>query len=172
VEVRKGATVKEDKRNERNAVKLAELHASFAKRVRAILETLEGEGLRPRIQQAWRSPEDQRQAYESGHSKLKFGFHNLTGPKGGPDSLAVDVLDDDHPTQSGIPYLLHLAAAAEADRCVTGIRWGLPAKLREAVDRAIAEADWDAPVKIGWDPTHVQPGDLTLREAKKGKRPK
>ncbi len=54
---------------------------------------------------------------------------------------------------------------------MTGIQWGLPIRIRGAIEQAIATSNWSAPVKIGWDPTHVQPADLTLAEAKAGRRP-
>ena len=102
----------ETDRQARNADRLAEVFPTFAVRVQAIIVDLEGQGLRPRIQDAWRSPADQLKAYLSGHSKLKYGFHNITGPNGEPQGLAVDLLDDDHPAHEGSEYLLRLAAAA------------------------------------------------------------
>jgi hypothetical protein len=68
-------------------------------------------------------------------------------------------------------YLLQLAAAAEAAGLITGIRWGVPKKLIGGIDVAIASQDWDAHVKIGWDPTHIQPTDVTVAQAKAGQRP-
>jgi hypothetical protein len=47
----------------------------------------------------------------------------------------------------------------------------VPQKLAGAIDAAIASQDWDVNVKVGWDPTHVQPTDVTVAEAKAGKRP-
>jgi hypothetical protein len=161
----------EAKRQQRNAERLAELYPTFRRRVTAMLEDLETQGLRPRIQEAWRSPADQLRAFESGHSKLKFGFHNVTGQGGSKESLAVDVLNDDHPLNPGTSYLLRLAAAAESQGLTSGIRWGLPARLVAAIDAAIAGGDWKASVKLGWDPTHVQPVGLTVTEAKQGRRP-
>jgi len=150
---------------------MTELWPSFAKKIKAVIETLEAKGLRPRIQEAWRSEADQLIDFKKGTSKLKFGFHNVTGANGKKESLAVDMLDDNHPTNIGTEYLLHLAAAAESQGLVTGIRWGLPNKLRMAIDNAIAEGDWKATVKIGWDPTHVEPTGITPDEAKAGERP-
>lgn len=161
----------EEKRKQRNAERLTELHPAFRKRLKAVIDDLESQGLRPRIQDAWRSPVDQLAAFNSGHSKLKFGFHNVTAADGTKEALAVDLLDDDHPAKEGKVYLLHLAAAAEQQGLTTGIRWGLPQNLRDAIDAAIASQDWQAPVKIGWDPAHVQPTGLTPTEAKNGKRP-
>ncbi len=96
-----------------NTLRLGELHPVFTARVSAIIVELEVRGLRPHIQDGWRSPVDQIKAFESGHSKLKLGFHNLTAGDGRPDSL-----------------------------------------------------------KVGWDPTHIQPADVTLAEAKQGVRPR
>ncbi len=155
----------------RNTQRQGELFPTFATRLAAMIAALEAEGLRPRIQDAWRSPEDQRKAFESGHSKLLFGFHNVTGSAGEREALAVDLLDDDHPLSPGRPYLLKMAAAAEQQELVTGIRWGLPKAMREAIDAAIAAEQWDADVKVGWDPCHVEPTGITVAEARAGARP-
>jgi len=110
-------------------------------------------------------------AFNSGNSKLKFGFHNVTGANGVKESLAVDMLDDDSPLASRKIYLLQLAEAAEKQGLTTGIRWGLPTNLASTIDQVIAAKSWNADVKIGWDPTHVQPTGITSTEAKNGKRP-
>jgi hypothetical protein len=161
----------EEKRKERNQQRVTELWSSFGTRIKAVIADLETQGLRPRIQEAYRSPADQLKAFQTGHSKLKFGFHNVTGAGGAKESLAVDMLDDDHPAQEGSEYLLHLAAAAEAQGLSTGVRWGLPAKFSKAIDDAIASKNWKAKVKVGWDPCHVQPNGITPQQAKAGKRP-
>jgi hypothetical protein len=103
---------------------------------------------------------------------LKYGFHNVTGAKGEKESLAVDLLDDDFPLASRKSYLLNLADATKKQGLNTGIRWGVPAALVAAIDTAIKNKTWDANVKIGWDPTHVEPTGITAAEAKAGKRPK
>jgi hypothetical protein len=161
----------EPSRLARNTQRQEELFPTFAARLSAMIASLEAQGLRPRIQDAWRSPEDQRKAFESGHSKLLFGFHNVTGPAGQREGLAVDLLDDDHPLNPRRPYLLMVAAAAEQQKLVTGIRWGLPKAMRAAIDEAIAEQRWNAHVKIGWDPCHVEPTGITVAEARAGARP-
>jgi hypothetical protein len=155
----------------RNTQRQTELFPTFGTRIAKVIAQLEAEGVRPRIQDAWRSPEDQRQAFEAGHSKLLFGFHNVTSTIGKPESLAVDLLDDNNPLNPRRPYLLRLAAAAERQKLVTGIRWGLPVALRRAIDEAIATQDWDAPLKIGWDPAHVEPTGITVAQARAGARP-
>ena len=163
--------MKEEARKARNAQRKSTLYPTFATRLTRVIKRLEKDGLRPRIQDAWRSPQDQLAAYMSGHSKLKFGFHNVTAEDGTPEGLAVDLLDDTAPTNAGKPFMLQLAAAAEAEGLATGLRWGLPKTLSQAIDAAIAAQDWRAPVKVGWDPLHVQPVDVSVAEAKQGKRP-
>lgn len=163
--------MKEDARRQRNLDRLHELHPRFAARVRRVLDELESEGWRPLIQQAYRPAAEQQAAYASGHTRQRVGFHNIVGRNGRPEALAVDLVDDDAPHMPGRPFLLRLAAAADAAGLDTGIRWGLPAPLARAVDSAIALREWNAPVKVGWDPTHVQPRDLTLQQALAGARP-
>lgn len=155
----------------RNKQRLTTLYASFEKRLKRVIAKLESDGLRPRIQDAWRSPEDQRRAYDAGHSKLLFGFHNVTGQDGTPQALAVDLLDDNAPLNAGRSYILRLAAAAQAEGLVTGVRWGVPKAMRDAIDAAVASGNWEAPVKVGWDPLHVEATGITVSEAKAGKRP-
>jgi hypothetical protein len=161
----------ETARNARNAQRLTELYPVFAQRIRTVIAALEAQGFRPRIQDAWRSPADQLKAFQTGHSKLEFGFHNVTGANGRQESLAVDLLDDDFPVASRTEYLLRLAAVAGTVRCQTGVAWGLPAALKQAVLDAVANGDFAAPVKIGWDPTHVEPTDVTVAAARAGARP-
>jgi hypothetical protein len=163
--------MKEVDRHKRNHDRLAELYPTFRARIKKTIDKLESSGMRPRIQSAWRSAADQKKAYDSNHSKLLYGFHNVTGDNNRPEALAVDLLDDDAPLNPSKNYLLQLAAAAQAAGLVTGVRWGVPAKLASAIDAAIAAKDWDANVKVGWDPTHVQPIDVTVSEAKAGGRP-
>lgn len=161
----------EEQRQLRNAQLLRELFPSFRERIAAIIADLEDQGLRPRIQDAWRSRDEQLELFKQGFSKVKYGFHNVTGKKGEKEALAVDLLDDDAPLNPSPRYLLMLATAARTRGCQTGILWGVPDNMQSAVITAIDMADFDAPVKIGWDPTHVEPLGITISEAKGGKRP-
>lgn len=163
--------MKEAARQARNAQRLTTLYPSFADRIKKVISRLETEGLRPRIQDAWRSKEDQEKAYKTGKAKLRFGFHNVTGAEGEEQALAVDLLDDDAPLAPSTSYILRLAAAAEAEGLITGIRWDMPKNLIKGIDAAIAAKDWDAKVKVGWDPLHVQTTGVTVSEAKAGQRP-
>lgn len=161
----------ESSRKERNKQRLTECFPAFAKRVAAVVKDLEAEGFRPRIQDAHRSIADQLEAFKKGNSQVKFGFHNVTGAKGKAESLAVDLLDDDHPTTPPRKYLIRLAAVARAHGLQTGILFGLPAALRKGVERAIEENDFSAEVKIGFDPTHLEVVGMSIAEAKAGERP-
>lgn len=164
--------MKEPDRKSRNATRLSELYPTFRSRIARVIAELEAKGMRPRIQDGWRSEADQRKAYAAGHSKLLYGFHNVTAADGTPEALAVDLLDDDSPINMSKQYFLQLAAAAEAAGIVTGIRWGVPKKLVGAIDAAIASHDWDAGIKVGWDPTHLEPKDVTVAQARAGIRPR
>ena len=160
----------EPERDARNAARLLELYTVMRARVAAIIHDLEQEGYRPRIQAAYRSPADQLAAYRSGHSKLRWGFHNATAADGTPEALAVDLLDDDRPLEPTRAYMLALARLAAVHRCQTGIAWGLPKSLRIGLQTAINTHDtsWS---KYGWDSLHVQPSDITVAAALAGARP-
>ena len=161
----------ETDRIQRNQSRLQELYPYFRIRVQAMLQELEAAGYRPRIQDAWRSPDDQLKAYKAGTSKVQFGFHNVTGANGMKESLAADILDDDHYNGAKTDYMLHLAAAAERQGLTTGVRWDLIDAYSKAIDDAIKAQDWKAPVHVGWDPLHVEITGLTITDAKHGKRP-
>jgi hypothetical protein len=133
---------------------------------------LEKARFRPRIQDAWRSPADQLRAFETGHSKLKFGYHNATGKNGEKEALAVDLLDDDAPNAPPVRYLLALAIAARDHRLNTGLAWGLPPALKQAVESAIVSRNSETPIsKIGWDPCHIEITGVSVSDVKRGKRP-
>lgn len=161
----------EAERKQRNYLKLQECHPTMRVRLAAVLTELENAGFRPRIQEAWRSPQDQLAAYNSGKSRVRFGFHNVTGTNGQKEALAADVWDDDRPTNAKTDFMLRLAAAAEKNGLTTGIRWDLSASRAKLIDDAIAAQNWKAPVWVGWDPLHVEITGITIEEARAGKRP-
>ena len=141
--------------------------------MRKVLDTLEKQGFRPRIQDAWRSKEDQLKAFNAGASKLKFGFHNATGTGGRKEALACDVLDDDNPfTPPTRRSPRRSTAAARAQGLSTGLLWGLPPQLVAGVEAALAAKKLDARVSVGWDPTHTQIVGLTPVRVRNGERPK
>lgn len=161
----------ETERKQRNFTKLQEVHPGMRARLEAVLRELEAAGFRPRIQEAWRSPQDQLAAFNTGKSRVRFGFHNVTSPGGLKEALAADVWDDDRPTTTKTDFMLRLAAAAEKNGLATGIRWDLSENRAKLIDDAIAAKNWKAPVWVGWDPLHVEVTGLTIEEAREGKRP-
>jgi hypothetical protein len=163
--------MQEHQRLARNQQRLTECHEVFVEALTGVIKDMEGLGFRPRIQDAWRSPEAQLAAVASGSSELRFGFHNVTGVDGRKEALAVDLLDDDAPLESSRRYVLTLAAVARDHGLETGILWGLQRPTRERLQRAILERDFEAPGKIGWDPCHVQVTGITSAQARQGLRP-
>ncbi len=163
--------MQEPARLQRNTDRLSECFPGFGARMRRVLDALETQGFRPRIQDGWRSPEDQLAAFNKGTSRLKFGFHNVTGAGGRKESLACDVLDDDAPLGPSTRYLLALALAARSEGLETGILWELSSARAAAVEAALGSRNIDAAVRVGFDPTHVQPTGLSAEAARNGARP-
>lgn len=162
--------MKEADRKARNKQRLSECFPAFAKRVEAVIKDLEAQGFRPRIQDAHRSLADQLKAFKNGFSKTKFGFHNIMGAGGKSESLAVDLLDDDKPLTPTRKYLILLAGAARAHGLHSGIFF-LPTAFHKAINKAIDENNFNPSIKIGFDPTHLEPTGITVAQAKDGKRP-
>jgi hypothetical protein len=164
--------MKEANRVARNKQRLTECFPAFAKRVAKTIKEMEDLGFRPRIQDAHRSIEDQKKAVEGGFSHVLFGFHNVTGASGKPESLAVDLIDDDHPLNSPRKYVITLAQLAQKNGLHSGIFFRLKtAGERKALQAAIDNLDFNLKIRIGFDPTHLEPTGLTIAEAKAGKRP-
>jgi len=161
----------ETARKQRNQQRLTECFPAFARKVEAVIKDLEGEGFRPRIQDAHRSIPDQLKAFNGGFSKVKFGFHNVTGANGKPESLAVDLLDDDKPLNPSRKYVILLGAAAQAHGLHPGSFFGLGQVLRKGLSKAIADRDFDSNVKIGFDPTHIEVTEMSIADARSGQRP-
>jgi hypothetical protein len=161
----------EDARKKRNQQRLTECFPAYAQKLEAVIRDMEAEGFRPRIQDAHRTIEDQLIAFKKGNSQVKFGFHNVTGKNGKPESLAVDLLDDNNPLNPPRKYLIRLAAIAKTHDLQTGIFFGLPATLRKGLAKAIEDLNFSTAVKIGFDPTHVEVSGISIAEAKAGKRP-
>jgi hypothetical protein len=54
---------------------------------------------------------------------------------------------------------------------ITGIRWDLADEDQKLIDLAVKHQIWDAQLRVGWDPLHVEPVGITIQEAKDGRRP-
>src|SRR5258706_1629043 len=161
----------EKDRQIRNQQKLAEMYPTFRTRAEAVIKDLESYGYRPRIQEAWRSPADQLAAFRSGHSQLMYGFHNVTAANGTKEALAADIIDDDNPLSLKLPYVIHLVAAAENNGLTTVGYWNLTDASVAAIHTAVATKDWNAKIRVGWDPLHVEVTGISAQDAKNGKRP-
>lgn len=155
----------------RNVAKLQECHPVFRNRVAVIIQRMQLRGFRPRIQEAARSPKAQLEAVKKGTSKVTFSFHNATDAQGRPSSWAVDMLDDDSPLDPSLAYVMALAIEARKVKCRTGILFSVSTTHATILNAAIS-ADNVAPAikkkDIGWDPTHIEPTDLSLVDAKRG----
>jgi hypothetical protein len=167
-----GEDMKEPARKARNAQRLSECFATFAERIKDVIADMEKLGFRPRIQDAHRTIEDQLKAFNNGFSDVKFGFHNVTGDNGKPESLAVDLLEDDHPLSPTRKYIITLAHIAQKHQLHSGIFFRLKtAPEREALQNAIDKLDFNPKIRIGFDPTHLEPAGMTIAQAKAGQRP-
>ncbi|MDQ1443790.1 MAG: peptidoglycan LD-endopeptidase CwlK [Acidimicrobiaceae bacterium] len=163
--------MKEAARLERNTERLTECFSPFAGVLRTVLDEMESQGFRPRIQHAWRSEAEQLDLFKAGKTHVKFGFHNTVNAGGGKESLACDVLDDDQPLNSRTNYLLALSIAARAHGLETGIVWDLKAADAAPVEAALAAHNLGAPVRLGFDPTHVEVKGVSIAAARNGTRP-
>lgn len=166
-------------RTQQNRDKIAsELNPEFGRRIALIIAELEGLGFRPRIQDAWRSPALQLAAFQSGHSKVRWGFHNATTLDGKPDSLAVDLLSEDYPVpghqhdwpQTFRDYLFAVARAAQRQNLETGITWVVEPEQRAAIHACIDDPTKTYAGELGWDPTHIEPATITTAAARAGRR--
>lgn len=155
----------------RNASMLAQCHPVAAWRFQRVIWALEQEHYRPRIQQAWRSAEEQMEAHATDHSDVYWSLHEATSPTGRPEALAVDILDDDSPIVPPMGYLLRLAYFARNFHCQTGILWHLKGASRAKLDAAIVGGATTYHGLVGFDPCHLEIADVTYAAAHGGLRP-
>lgn len=159
-------------RKTRNEERLQECYLLFARKVKAVISDMEESGFRPRIQDAYRNPADQLKDFRRGTSTVEFGFHNVTGQDSSPESLAVDLIDDDNPLASGRRYVITLAHIAAGHGLRSGIFFNSGSEENRAeLWEAIANLNFDPKIKIGFDPTHLEATGLSIDEAHNGKRP-
>jgi hypothetical protein len=165
-------TMTEEARLIRNSNRLGECFPAFRDPLRRVLGRLEQFGFRPRIQDAYRSPEDELAAYKAGNSQVKRGFHSCIGQDGRTEALAADVLDDDAPLHPSNRYVFMLAWCARQEGLRTGVLWGLAPEPRAVLDGVInAGPPFTRIYPYGWDACHVETTEVTVAEALAGKRP-
>lgn len=157
----------EAERRANNQFMMSECEPSFAADVGKVLRELEVQGFRPWIRESWRSPQDQERAFRSGRSEIRMGFHNVTGRKGEHRSFAVDMVERIDQTSTRPEYAVALSRLATANGLQTGMLWGLMDFERPAVERAIQNRSQpvDRYLKLGWDPSHLEPLNLSLADA-------
>ena len=175
--------MKEADRLRRNSDMIAQLYDPMRQPVRGLLADLSSMGFRPRIQQSYRSAQEQSELAAKGLSQRNFGFHNFD-IEGVPAALAVDLVDDDDPIW---PNDWQARASEERDRrrrfvlCAaiyarryglsTGIGWGLEEKARAFLLDCVAAGMIRTDLAVGWDPLHVEPAGITVHEVRDGKWP-
>jgi len=147
---------------------LAQVHPALRPRIQLILQSLQVRGCSPRIREAWRSQNDQARLYASGQSNVTWSFHNAQDRDGKPEALAVDIVEDGADSPA---FPLMLAAAVRAEDLCWGGVWGLTKRQREIVWAAVDARAWDACVRLGTDPQHVEINGITLIQARSGERP-
>jgi hypothetical protein len=166
--------MQEAARRARNVQRLGECFPTFAARVKRVIAEMEGLGFRPRIQDAHRTIAAQLEAFRKRTTTVKFGFHNVTGAGDRAEALAVDLLDDDNPLDSGRRYVITLASVAQKHGLHSGIfffKEEPPAGTRDRLKAAIARLDFDLGIQIGFDGTHIEATGVTIAGAKGGARP-
>jgi len=161
----------DENRRQHNAQCLAELFPTFRNRVEGMIAMLEARGFHPRIQEAWRSRDEQLRRFRAGETRKKFGLHNITGKNGLKEALAVQLPEADETAPASPRYLLALAAVARWHGCQTGILLDLEEAAQGAVIAAIDRTEFDAAVPLGRAPAYVTPLGITVLEARHGKRP-
>jgi hypothetical protein len=160
-------SVREAERQTNNTASLSECDPELAAKVRAVLQGLETQGYRPWIRESWRSPTEQERAYIAGRSEIQLGFHNVTGRNGEHRAFAVDVVERTDGARTKPQYAVTLARLANANDLQTGISWGLMDWDRRTVERAVQTRSLPVNeyLKLGWDPCHLEPRNLSLKEA-------
>ncbi len=165
--------MKEKNRLRRNGEILAQLDIFFGGRIRLILSDLASSGEEARLDCGWRSVQEQAVKFAQKLSEVEWGFHCAVNEEGKPASLAVHIIDDrekdPYKPQTG-KFAIKLAIIAKKYKCTTGILWRLKSIDKDKLKAVIDLMDLDYKGKIGFDPFHLQPADLTLTEARDGKR--
>lgn len=128
---------------------LAGLRPEFREKVRRILRDMEKYlGYRCYVASGLRTEAEQRRLVAQGRSKTNRSRH-LKG-------LAADIVPVELGWNAPPSFWLRLGYLAEREGLGWGGFYGLPRGLRAALRKAYGAKDWEARVKIGWDPAHVE----------------
>lgn len=125
------------------------LKPAFREKVERILHDMEKHlGYRCYVASGKRTPEQQAKLVAQGRSKTLRSKH-LTG-------RAADIVPYSEKWNARQAYWMRLGYLAYREGLRWGGEFGLPAPMREALRKACEKKKWDADVKIGWDPAHVE----------------
>ncbi len=161
----------EDERRQTNDDRLSMIDASIRQKVADVLAEMEALGERPMIHhELWRTPEEQVAIFHRGDSQVTWSYHCATDPQGNPSSLAADIVDADADEQATHQFWMKLGHCAMKRQMEWGGLWGLPEEQRQRIRDFAAACHWDAEIELGWDKPHIQTTEVTLAEAKTGKR--
>jgi hypothetical protein len=126
----------------------------FRQKAKAVYEDLEGKGLKPRIYETLRTPQQQRQKVKLGYSKTMRSAHlpDKTGL-----ARAADIADRAVGWSATRRFWLTLGRSATARGLEWGGFYGLSLKQRKALQRVLDDRDFTNDyIKLGWDPAHIQ----------------
>lgn len=158
-------------RTEKNQERLKLIDPSIRGAVSNVLRGMEVDSHEPVIaSDVWRSPARQLELYNLGRSQLKWGFHNATRPDGSPGSLAADIVCFHDGWNVTLNWWLHLGYHAWQNGLDWGGYFGLEDPMRDTLRTALERMNFTAPIKLGWDPAHIQTPFVTVAEAREGKR--
>ena len=91
----------------------------------------------------------------------------MTGRNGEHRAFAVDVVERTDGARTKPQYAVTLARLAKVNDLQTGISWGVMEWDRQAVERVVQTQSLPVSeyLKLGWDPCHMEPRNLSLKEA-------
>jgi len=144
--------------------KLQELtnDGAFRGKVQLTLQSLVERGEKPKIFEAMRTVEQQREKVKKGYSKTMRSYHLKRGKDG--KGLAADIADARNGWNASKRFWFLLGANCEARDLGWGGLFGLGFKQRRALEVAINElrkAGWPQSheayqAQLGWDVAHVE----------------
>ena len=161
----------EKKRIDFNTQRLTMIDLSIRSKVAEVLQELEELGERPLIHhELFRTQEEQIAIFHRGDSQVTWSYHCATDKDGNPATLAADIVDANYDEGASHQFWMKLGHCAMKRDLEWGGLWGLPQDQRQNIRDLTADCKWDADVELGWDKPHIQTTEVTLAEAKAGKR--
>lgn len=154
-----------------NEHRLLMIDSSIRTKVSEVISELEELGERPIIHhELWRTPDEQVAIFHRGDSQVTWSYHCATDPDGHPASLAADIVDADCDEAATHQFWMKLGHCALKRDMEWGGLWGLPEEQRQQIRELVHDRQWDYEIELGWDKPHIQTTEVTLAEARAGKR--